>query len=70
MYAFQYLGNPTSLANKMKSLADNGPLKCSKEHILVQMMPDTFKDHEGTTDKLTTFRDVQRAFAPGILCGR
>ena len=40
LYAFNYDGRPSSTSAKATSLVDGGPLKVSKDHILINVFPD------------------------------
>ena len=55
-YAFAYTGTPTTDAQRIKALADGGPLSLKSEHVLLGLLPDAWeKDAAGgvTTSQVT-----------------
>ena len=44
---FKFIGNPTTNANRLKTLTNGGPLVVATDHRLPAMLPDAFADAAG-----------------------
>ena len=63
---FKFVGNPTTNAAKLKTLAHGGPLVVAQDHWLAAMMPEAFEDATGG-GKVVHMADLEQMVLDSML---